>query len=135
MSELSSTTPAPTRPDDGKGRSGGGIRRVKQVQARLDQCIKAGTIPPYCENCGAIETTTWRRAWSKVLEGNKDEADSHNNDVGMLYWEIADTDPSGSMTSYKMFKKSLANEDKDFTQLLLCNREYSLPLPSFFVKF
>lgn len=121
------STPAPTGPPDGKGRSGAGARRVKQVQARLDQCIKQGTVPPYCENCGAIETTTWRRAWSKVIEGNADDANARVNDTGMLFWEAVDTESDGTITSYKQFKKSLANEDKDYIQLLLCNRKlYSL---------
>ncbi|KAI1909744.1 hypothetical protein LOZ61_004806 [Ophidiomyces ophidiicola] len=121
MSDMATaSTPAPVVLPE-KIRSGAGARRVKQVQARLDQCIKQGTVPPYCENCGAIETTTWRRAWSKVIEGNTEDANACINDTGMLFWEPVDTESDGSVTSYRQFKKSLANEDKDYIQLLLCN--------------
>ncbi|EER25085.1 hypothetical protein CPC735_016860 [Coccidioides posadasii C735 delta SOWgp] len=115
------STPGSTNFPDGKIRSGAGARRVKQVQARLDQCIKQGTVPPYCENCGAIETTTWRRAWSKVIEGSAENANACINDPGMLFWEAVDTETDGTVTSYRQFKKSLANEDRDYIQLLLCN--------------
>ncbi|EEP80161.1 predicted protein [Uncinocarpus reesii 1704] len=122
MSDMATvSTPAPIGVSDARIRSGAGARRVKQVQARLDQCIKQGTVPPYCENCGAIETTTWRRAWSKVIEGSAEDANASRNDPGMLFWEAVDTESDGAVTSYKQFKKSLANEDKDYIQLLLCN--------------
>ncbi|KAL1956020.1 hypothetical protein VTO42DRAFT_7835 [Malbranchea cinnamomea] len=124
---VSETTPASDgatalhRADETKVRSGAGARRTKQVQAKLERCIQEGTVPPYCENCGAIETPTWRRAWSKVIEGNVDVANSHNDDPGMLFWEVAETDEHGEMIAFKQFKKSLANDDKDYVQLLLCN--------------
>ncbi|ODH18846.1 hypothetical protein ACO22_06200 [Paracoccidioides brasiliensis] len=116
-----STTPAPMASDDGKVRSGAGGRRTKQVQARLEQCIREGTVPPYCENCGAIETPTWRRAWSKVIQGNGEDANSNRNDPTMLFWRPEEVADDGSVISYKQFKKSLADDDKDFVQLLLCN--------------
>lgn len=125
-SELASATPAPTRSDDSKARSGGSIYGGrKNVQAKLDQCIKDGTVPPYCENCGTIETTTWRRAWSKVLEGDANTANSHLNDPGALFWEIVDTDENEVVTSFRLYKKSVLSDDKDFNMKLLCNREYA----------
>ncbi|KAI5304199.1 hypothetical protein KEM56_006746, partial [Ascosphaera pollenicola] len=98
-----------------------GAKRTKQVKNRLNQCIKEGSMPPYCQNCGAIETPTWRRAWYKVIEGNEDAAKSISNDVGALFWEPVDKDDDGQMTSFKQFKKSLAPQDTKFTQLCLCN--------------
>jgi hypothetical protein len=123
-----SDAPVPTPIDDGKARSGAGARRTKQVQARLEQCIRQGTVPPYCENCGAIETPTWRRAWSKLIQGNENDANGFNNDPAMLFWQPVDRDEDGTITSFKQFKKTLSNNDKDFVQLLLCNREYSKKL-------
>ncbi|PGH04572.1 hypothetical protein GX51_03405 [Blastomyces parvus] len=117
-----STTPAPMPSDYGKIRSGGGARRTKQVQARLEQCIRQGTVPPYCENCGAIETPTWRRAWSKVIQGSAQDADSCEDDPAMLFWRPEEYGPDGkTVIAFKQFKKSLADHDKDFVQLLLCN--------------
>ncbi|OJD23941.1 hypothetical protein ACJ73_04701 [Blastomyces percursus] len=119
-----STTPAPMPSDYGKVRSGAGARRTKQVQARLEQCIRQGTVPPYCENCGAIETPTWRRAWSKVIQGSAQDADSCGDDPAMLFWRPEEFGPDGkTVIAFKQFKKSLADHDKDFVQLLLCNRE------------
>ncbi|KAI5287612.1 hypothetical protein KEM54_005869 [Ascosphaera aggregata] len=98
-----------------------GARRTKQVKNRLNQCIKEGSVPPYCQNCGAIETPTWRRAWYKVIEGNEETAKGVQNDVGALFWEPFDKDDDGTMTSFKQFKKTLAPQDTKFTQLCLCN--------------
>ncbi|KAK2804262.1 hypothetical protein FQN51_002351 [Onygenales sp. PD_10] len=121
MSDFPTGTPALMASDDVKVRSGAGARRTKQVQARLEQCIRQGTVPPYCENCGAIETPTWRRAWSKVVQGSAEDANSHNNDPAMLFWRPEETAEDGTVTSFKQFKKTLADSDKDFVQLLLCN--------------
>ncbi|PGH05145.1 hypothetical protein AJ80_08381 [Polytolypa hystricis UAMH7299] len=122
---VTASTPTPASglqpAEEAKIRSGAGARRSKQVQARLEQCIRQGTVPPYCENCGAIETPTWRRAWSKVMEGSTDQANSHSDDQGMLFWQPVDTDQDGTVTSFKIYKKSLAKEDNDFVQHLLCN--------------
>ncbi|EEH09988.1 conserved hypothetical protein [Histoplasma capsulatum G186AR] len=116
------TTPAPIATDDVKVRSGAGARRTKQVQARLEQCIRQGTVPPYCENCGAIETPTWRRAWSKVIQGSAQDADSYEDDPSMLFWRPEEFASDGkTVIAFKQFKKSLADHDKDFVQLLLCN--------------
>ncbi|OAX85511.1 hypothetical protein ACJ72_00100 [Emergomyces africanus] len=117
-----STTPAPMASDDSKMRSGAGARRTKQVQARLEQCIRQGTVPPYCENCGAIETPTWRRAWSKVIQGSAEDASSYEDDPAMLFWRPEEFASDGkTVIAFKQFKKTLADHDKDFVQLLLCN--------------
>ncbi|KAF9894493.1 hypothetical protein FE257_006376 [Aspergillus nanangensis] len=106
---------------DGKVRSGAGARRQKQVQARLDKCIQDGQAPPFCENCGAIETPTWRRAWSKEIVGCEEEANELTKDPTMLFWQPLDRDEQEKVTKFKVFKKSLADVDNDFHQVLLCN--------------
>lgn len=123
MSDYSAAeTPAPQRvAEDGKVRSGAGARRLRQVQARLDKAIRDGQVPPYCENCGAIETPTWRRAWSKEMNGNEQEADEMKKDSGMLFWQSLERDGQDKVTKFKIYKKSLADIDNDFAQVLLCN--------------
>ncbi|KAE8348801.1 hypothetical protein BDV28DRAFT_77626 [Aspergillus coremiiformis] len=123
MSDISpAETPAPQRvAEDGKVRSGAGARRLRQVQARLDKCIRDGQVPPYCENCGAIETPTWRRAWSKDIVGNEQDADEMKKDSGMLFWQCLERDGQEKVTKFKIYKKSLADADNDFAQVLLCN--------------
>ncbi|KAG2416387.1 hypothetical protein HFD88_007602 [Aspergillus terreus] len=115
-------TPAPQPvPEDGKVRSGAGARRLKQVQARLDRCIRDGQVPPYCENCGAIETPTWRRAWSKEIEGSEEEANEMTKDPTSLFWHALERDDQEKVIKFKLVKKSLADVDNDFHQILLCN--------------
>ncbi|GLA05939.1 hypothetical protein AnigIFM60653_006460 [Aspergillus niger] len=123
MSDFSvAETPAPPPPtEDGKVRSGAGARRVRQVQARLAQCIRDGQAPPYCENCGSIETPTWRRAWSKEIDGTEEEAIELVKDSAMLFWQAVDRDDQEKVTKFKIYKKSLVDTDKDFVQVLLCN--------------
>ncbi|KAL1966850.1 hypothetical protein VTN77DRAFT_3815 [Rasamsonia byssochlamydoides] len=123
MSDLPSVnTPAPQPVEEGgKVRSGAGARRVRQVQARLDQCIREGQIPPYCENCGAIETPTWRRAWSKEIDGSEQDANEFAKDAGMLFWQVLEKDEEDRVTRFKIYKKTLADTDNDFVQILLCN--------------
>lgn len=121
---LSAETPTP-KPvtEDGKVRSGAGARRLRQVQARLDKCIRDGQVPPYCENCGAIETPTWRRAWSKEFVGGESDANELMKDPTMLFWQVLERNDKDEVTKFKMFKKSLVDADNDFVQILLCNRK------------
>ncbi|KAL4779496.1 hypothetical protein BJX76DRAFT_340632 [Aspergillus varians] len=118
-------TPAPQlASEDGKLRSGAGARRlkqVKQVQARLEKCIRDGQVPPYCENCGAIETPTWRRAHSKQIEGSEEEANELAKDPLVFFWQTVKKDDQEKVTKYKVYKKTLAEADKDFAPVLLCN--------------
>ncbi|GFF31577.1 hypothetical protein IFM58399_02936 [Aspergillus lentulus] len=123
MSDLPSAetpTPKPVT-EDGKVRSGAGARRLRQVQARLDKCIRDGQVPPYCENCGAIETPTWRRAWSKEFVGGESDANELMKDPTMLFWQVVERNDKDEVTKFKMFKKSLVDADNDFVQILLCN--------------
>ncbi|PLN76681.1 hypothetical protein BDW42DRAFT_178207 [Aspergillus taichungensis] len=123
MSDFSAAeTPAPQPvPDDSKSRSGAGARRLKQVRDRLDKCIQNGQVPPYCENCGAIETPTWRRAWSKEFEGDEDYANELTKDRTMLFWRAVERDDDDKIIKFKVYKKTLADEDNDWVQILLCN--------------
>ncbi|KAL4735902.1 hypothetical protein BDV11DRAFT_173380 [Aspergillus similis] len=118
-------TPAPTAlNEDGKPRSGAGARRlkqVKQVQLRLERCIREGQAPPYCENCGAIETPTWRRAHSKVFEGSEEDANEHTKDPLVFFWQPIETNEQGKVTKYKVYKKKLTDDENDYALVLLCN--------------
>ncbi|KAL3473108.1 hypothetical protein BJX99DRAFT_202321 [Aspergillus californicus] len=115
-------TPAPQPTNENaKNRSGAGAKRLKQVQARLEKCIENGQVPPYCENCGAIETPTWRRAHSKVISGTEKEANEVAKDPIVFFWRTVDKDEEGKVTKFKVYKKTLADEDNDFDLVLLCN--------------
>lgn len=126
MSDLpTAETPSaqPVAAEDRKIRSGAGARRLKQVQARLDKCIRDGQAPPFCENCGVIETPTWRRAWSKEIEGTEQEANELTKDPAVFFWQSLKRDDQEKVTKFKIYKKSLVDADNDFVQVLLCNRK------------
>ncbi|KAJ5690138.1 hypothetical protein N7462_004530 [Penicillium macrosclerotiorum] len=117
------TARTPTQVSDTRRpRSGGAAKRSQQVQAKLDQAILSGTIPPYCENCGAIETPTWRRAWANMITGGEEDAKAMLKDQSMLFWETLEQNDKNEVTKFKMFKKGLSvTDDKEWTQVLLCN--------------
>ncbi|EED22938.1 GATA transcription factor (Ams2), putative [Talaromyces stipitatus ATCC 10500] len=123
MSDMpSAETPLPQPVEEkGKGRSGAGARRSRQVAARLENCVRDGQAPPFCYNCGAIETPTWRRAWSKHFEGSEQDANDCLKDPMCLFWTATDRIDGEKVTKFRLYKKTLGDADKDFDQILLCN--------------
>ncbi|KAJ5101859.1 hypothetical protein NUU61_004081 [Penicillium alfredii] len=99
------------------GRRGAGAKRV---QTRLDEAIANGKVPPYCENCGTIETPTWRRAWSKEIVGGEQLAAEMMQNPVMLFWQIMERNTNGEVCKFKIYKKSM-ERDADCVQILLCN--------------
>jgi hypothetical protein len=93
----------------------------KNIKARLDNAILNGEIPPYCENCGTIETASWRRAWAKTVKGGESLAEGMMSSSPMLYWEAVDRNGNGEMQSFKIYKKALEQDDNDWSQLTFCN--------------
>lgn len=107
----------------GRSRKAGATKRCRQIQMRLDQAIKTGQVPPYCENCGSIETPTWRRAWSKEFTGNEQNANEmmRDKDNSWLYFEPTERDASDQVCKFKIFKKTIADWENEWVQVLLCN--------------
>ncbi len=104
--------------------TGANAKRKKAIQSRLQTSIEAGEMPPFCENCGAIETPTWRKAWVKVHSGKPDLVQISEEDGGIIAWETLQTDVQGSVCLYRIIKRSLLPVDEGFTEILLCNREF-----------
>ena len=104
-------------------RSGSGAKRKKAIQKRLAIAIESGEMPPFCENCGAIETPTWRKAWSKKLEGSSEDIKLSDEEGGVLAIREVQKDKEGNVTSFSILKKSLLETDQDFTEIQLCNRK------------
>ncbi|KAJ6102707.1 hypothetical protein N7486_005134 [Penicillium sp. IBT 16267x] len=114
-----SSNSAPPRKPESKPRSA--KKRVKQIQQRLDDAIKSGQVPPFCANCGCIETPTWRRAWSKEVVGGEDVAKEMMQDSNTLFYESLERDAQDAISKFKIYKKTLHSWDKEWTQVLLCN--------------
>lgn len=104
-------------------RSGSGAKRKKAIQERLATSIATGEMPPYCENCGAIETPTWRKAWVRVHSGTPELVQISNEEGGVIAWEAMERDQHGDIVLFRIIKRSLLSEDAGFTEILLCNRK------------
>ena len=104
-------------------RSGSGAKRKKAIQERLATSIASGEMPPYCENCGAIETPTWRKAWVRIHSGTPELVQISNEEGGVIAWEALERAGDGTIVLFRIIKRSLLSEDAGFTEILLCNRK------------
>ena len=107
----------------GRSGSGAGARRKKAIQTRLESSILAGEIPPFCENCGAIETPTWRKAWVKLHSGTPEHVRISEEEGGIVAWQTLQTDENGVINLYRIIKRTVLATDEGFTEILLCNRK------------
>lgn len=104
--------------------AGSGARRKQAIQSKLALSVAAGEMPPFCENCGAIETPTWRKAWVKIHSGSPEHVIISEEDGGIIAWQTLQTDSGGRICLYRIIKKSVLKTDEGFTEVLLCNREF-----------
>ncbi|KAI9768199.1 MAG: hypothetical protein M1840_005029 [Geoglossum simile] len=120
MSE-DSVTSKPSKSETSKVRSGS--KRKMAIQTKLQAAIETGEIPPYCGNCGEIETPTWRKAWTKIFEYVDAQRLVQENEGGpIVAVEELQKDEAGNAISTRVVKKSLADGvDLGFVEILLCN--------------
>lgn len=111
-------------------KKGSGVTRKEAIQSKLHTSIEAGEMPPFCENCGAIETPTWRKAWVKVHSGKPDHVHISEEEGGIIAWETLQTDVEGKVCLYRIIKRTLLPLDEGFSEILLCNRKSSQYLPA-----
>ncbi|KAH7042033.1 hypothetical protein B0J12DRAFT_579898 [Macrophomina phaseolina] len=119
QTESRSASPAP--------RSGSGAKRKKAIEDRLMQSLASGTMPDFCQVCGAIQTPTWRKAFYKEVEGNPNGLVTSLDEPGAIVgYEVMKPHPDEEkpIAKYKVYKKTLTTTDKDnndFTPMQLCN--------------
>ena len=101
----------------------GGAKRKEAIQSKLATSVAAGEMPQFCENCGSIDTPTWRKAWVKVQSGNPQHIQMSDEEGGILTCQILQVDDTGIVKLFRIIKKSLLKGDHDFKQILLCNRK------------
>ena len=104
--------------------AGSGVRRKQAIQSKLASSVAAGEMPPFCENCGAIETPTWRKAWVKIHCGTPEHVVISEEEGGIIAWQTLQTDSDGIISLYRIVKKSVLKTDEGFTEILLCNRKF-----------
>ena len=115
--------PAPKLRKGSEVGTGSGVRRKQAIQSKLASSVAAGEMPPFCDNCGAIETPTWRKAWVKIHSGTPEHVTISEEEGGIIAWQSLQTDCNGTICLYRIVKKSVLNTDEGFTEILLCNRE------------
>ncbi|RMD45117.1 hypothetical protein DV735_g62, partial [Chaetothyriales sp. CBS 134920] len=94
-----------------------------QTKARLESAIATGEMPPYCDNCGAIETPAWRRAWSKTFTCSWDEVETSLMPGEVCWKEAIEYGDNGVIVAWKGMKseKRSGDEGKGWLQINLCN--------------
>lgn len=113
--------------DSGLPRSGAGARRKQNIADRLQQSIEAGVLPTHCNNCGEIETPTWRKAYTRVDYGTIVDMDPATDKTGILGCVVVEPTEDDSSPRYRIYKASLSRSEaqgKTFEQLCLCNRKW-----------
>jgi hypothetical protein len=111
--------------------SASAVAKKNSIRLRLETAIRKGEMPPFCSNCGAIETPAWRKAYTRVFNGPPGFCEYSDEPGRITAIDIMERDDSGNPSQYKIFKKSLGSgEDKaEFSEILLCNRKYNCHMP------
>lgn len=96
------------------------------IRKKLEEAIAKGERPPFCNNCGAVQTPTWRTCFYKDCTGDPGFIEYSDNPGRVTALEILTRNSDGKPTVYRLFKKFLAaDEDKKaFTRMLMCNRKF-----------
>ncbi|OAA74083.1 hypothetical protein ISF_00984 [Cordyceps fumosorosea ARSEF 2679] len=112
--------PPPSSPNN---RSNKNIVKKHAIKQRLEEAIMNGTMPPFCSNCGAIETPTWRKIWVQDREGVPEYAEYSEKPGRITAIEITQRDENEKPTQHRVIKKGLGpTDDKaNWQELLLCN--------------
>ena len=97
----------------------------EQTKARLETAIAAGEMPPFCDNCGAIETPAWRRAFAKTFDCEYGEVETSLEDGAIVFKEALEHNEDGSIKTFRAFKITKKPEDRDdeWVAITLCNRK------------
>ncbi|KIW33669.1 uncharacterized protein PV07_00499 [Cladophialophora immunda] len=95
----------------------------EQTKARLENAIANGIMPPFCDNCGAIETPAWRRAYVKVFDCPWDDVETSLNHGECCFKEPINHNPDGSVKTFRGYKvdKRQGDEADDWEAITLCN--------------
>ncbi|RFU75362.1 hypothetical protein TARUN_6879 [Trichoderma arundinaceum] len=104
-------------------RSNKNIVKKYAIKQRLEEAINNGEMPPFCSNCGAIETPTWRKIWIQERDGTPERCEYSEKPGKITAVEILRRDEEGKPTLHRVVKKSLAITDErtKWQEALLCN--------------
>lgn len=127
---------APAEEADGEAPKRKSKKKVgkDQTKARLEAAIAAGNMPPFCDNCGVIETPAWRRGYAKVFDNvHYDDVETGLAPGDVVYKHALDYKDDGSIKSFRGYKvdKSQGDDTDGWQQICLCNREFCDRFPCY----
>ncbi|KAL3423261.1 gata transcription factor [Phlyctema vagabunda] len=123
MTEVLPSIESGTASDSFRSQSVEQAAKKSLTRKRLELAIEKGQMPPFCSNCGSIDTPTWRKAFAKEIEGVPPYYDYSDGPGKVTAIDILARDLQGKPTSYRLIKKSLAKSDNkgEFKEIALCN--------------
>ena len=97
--------------------------KKQTIKEKLENAVQNGESPPFCSNCGAIETPTWRKIWAQDHEGLPGFHEFSEKPGCVTMIEVLERDENEQPCKYKLIKKNLGPKDdkKKWTEALLCN--------------
>ncbi|KAK0720495.1 hypothetical protein B0H67DRAFT_552660 [Lasiosphaeris hirsuta] len=97
--------------------------KKQSIKERLETAIQKGEQPPFCNNCGAIETPTWRKIWTQDHHGVPGFHEFSDKPGCVTTVDVLERDSKGLPSAYRLIKKHLGpTEDKKlWKESLLCN--------------
>ncbi len=98
----------------------------EQTKARLENAISSGEMPPFCDNCGAIETPAWRRAFAKTFDCDYEAVETSLEDGAIVFKDALEKNEDGTIKTFRGFKITKRPEDRDdeWVAIILCNRKF-----------
>lgn len=109
--------------DNDQPRSNKNLVRKAAIRERLQKAIESGEMPPFCQNCGAIETPTWRKMWTQDHDGEPGYHEYSEKPGHVTAIDVLERNEEGKPTKHRLVKKALGptEDSKQWTQMLLCN--------------
>ena len=111
--------------------------KKQSIKDRLETAIANGEMPPFCNNCGAIETPTWRKIWTQEHRGVPGFHEFSDKPGCVTCIDILERAPTGQPTLYRLVKKNLGGDDLrvNWKELLLCNRKSGMAyIPGYYAN-
>jgi hypothetical protein len=100
----------------------------EQTKARLENALAQNEMPPFCDNCGTINTPAWRKVCARTLPGHiYDSVQILPETQGAYVWkQVTEMAEDGTIREFRAYKLSKSPEDKgdEWVNITLCNREY-----------
>ncbi|KAI1496754.1 hypothetical protein F5X99DRAFT_57420 [Biscogniauxia marginata] len=93
------------------------------IKQKLEEAVAQGQMPSFCQNCGALQTPTWRKIWKQEHKGVPEYHEYSEKPGHVTAIKILRRDDDGKPTAYDIIKKSLGPTDNKsaWTEVLLCN--------------